>query len=199
MSTDCRATPVPPAGASSLARGELAFAVLLAIGVLLPLLFPGDVPFIKDEPTLIGLAQSANQQGGLAGGGLRGSFGVYYHPVVVWAYQLLLLVTRHLEVIVLLKVILTLAVVLGSLAVLARRTGFARWPVLLVLLSPYLYYFCRTLWDNVFLIPAAALLFAFHAAYAAKPSPGGWPPARPWPSSCSTSIRWRRCRWPPGA
>ena len=79
-----------PAAASGNAPSWPA-AALLALAALVPLLWPGDAPFINDEPQLIANALAANAEGRLAPVGLQGTFGLAYRltflfdedPVVV--------------------------------------------------------------------------------------------------------------------
>jgi hypothetical protein len=143
-----------------------ALAGLMAIQVLRP----GDIPFLNDEPNLIGSALVANQGGRLAEKGLVGSFGLAYAPVCVWIYQALLLVTRDIVSLAAIKIALVWLAVWIAVARLAVRTGLSPWPLLLIPLSPYLAFFQRLLWDNVFLIPVSIGMVAVLAGFLVRPS-----------------------------
>ena len=132
----------------------------LAAGLVgLYFLFPGDVAWINDEPTLlVGIAWRANQDGRLATHGLLGSFGVQYGPVPAWYYQLAWLVGRSLTGIVALKTATMVALLGLALWRLAALLGWRCWPLLFVLASPYVYHYSRCLWDNCFLLPLTAWL-----------------------------------------
>ena len=72
-------------------RGRsIALAALILAG-LVPLVWPGDIPFINDEPQLIASAVNANQDHRLAAMGLLGTFGLFYGPAPTWVYQVLVL------------------------------------------------------------------------------------------------------------
>ena len=100
--------------------------VALVFAALVPLLWPGDVPFIHDEPQLMAKAVAANAEGRLAPLGLLGTFGVTYGPLPVWMYQALLLVTHDLVPVALAHAALMAFVSAGALWSLARTLGL--WP-----------------------------------------------------------------------
>ena len=68
-------------------RSPIALLGLLAAGWLLTAVWPGDIPFINDEPRFIYKALRANQRAELEGTGLVGSLGIPYGPLPVWMYQ----------------------------------------------------------------------------------------------------------------
>ncbi len=152
------------------ARWALA-ALLLA--ALVPLLWPGDVPFIHDEPQLVAKAVAANAEGRLAPLGLLGTFGVTYGPLPVWMYQALLWVTHDLVPVALAHAALMAFVSAGALWSLARTLGL--WPgfAAVPLLTPYFWFYARVLWDNTLLLPLAALAYAGYAAFLARGSAPG--------------------------
>ncbi len=141
------------------------WAVVLAGCLMLALAFPGDVPWINDEPVFIGRAFEANSGGTLAREGLRGMFGIRYGPVAIWIYQGLLLVSQNPIHLSLMKNLLTLALLVGGLIYVGGRCGLPKWPILLVFLSPYIYFYNRLLWDNVLIIPLSLLLWCALLAF----------------------------------
>ena len=152
------------------ARWALA-ALLLA--ALVPLLWPGDVPFIHDEPQLMAKAVAANAEGRLAPLGLLGTFGVTYGPLPVWMYQALLWVTHDLVPVALAHAALMAFVSAGALWSLARTLGL--WPgfAAVPLLTPYFWFYARVMWDNTLLLPLATLAYAGYAAFLARDSVRG--------------------------
>ena len=140
---------------------------------LVPLVWPGDIPFINDEPLLIARAVDANQKGVPAEAGLLGTYGVVYGPVAVWVYQPLVAVTHNLVVITVLHALLMAATTAGALWWLSRSLRLWVWFVPVPLLSPYFWFYARVLWDNPFLIPLGALAIAGYSAYLDSGSPGG--------------------------
>jgi hypothetical protein len=146
------------------------FTYAAALCVAFTLAFPGDIGWVNDEPAFLLAAQTANEQGKLASQVLRGSLGGQYSPLPIWLYQAILLVTRNPIQVSVIKNVVTLAVVVGGLLFLARRLGLSRWPVLLVLLSPWMFHWSRALWDNNLLIPASLALWCLTLAFWQRPS-----------------------------
>ncbi len=142
---------------------------LIAAGILLVfhLLFPGNAPFINDEPQLLKKAYLANRECTLARRGLEGTFGVHYSPLPVWYYQANLLLTRNPVVMTFVKILLMNGLLLFGLWRLAARLNYGRWPILLALVSPYFYIYNRMLWDNCFLIPVSLLAVVFWTDFVA--------------------------------
>jgi hypothetical protein len=156
-------------------------AALVAI-CLLPLVLPGDAPWINDEPQLLALAQHNNITPGhflgipipftIGKRGLQGNRGAIYGPIAVWFYQVMIAVLPH--DLVLLTAARTAAVTLvtaAALAWLSRSTGlrFGFAPVLM--LSPWIYFYSRQMWDNSFLIPLSAMLLASYVGFLKTRSP----------------------------
>jgi hypothetical protein len=143
---------------------------LCALGCV-PLLWPGDAPFINDEPLLIQKALRHLQAGALAGSGIEGTKGVVYGPLAVWIYTLLLWLTKDLTVVVALRALLCTAATAWGLLLLCRFDRTLR-PVLLALalLSPYLWFYSRLLWDNTFQIPLAVLALGAYASFCVRPA-----------------------------
>ncbi|HAR66885.1 MAG TPA: hypothetical protein DCR55_11820 [Lentisphaeria bacterium] len=143
----------------------------LALGpiLVLHLLFPGDIPFLCDEPQLIDNALQANAAGTLAERGLLGTVGVHYGPQATWGYQALLAITDNLIAISVIKQLISLALILSTLLFMAQRLALPRWPILIVLLSPQIHTYLRQLWDNVFLIPLSVVLLALALQFLHQP------------------------------
>src|SRR5580765_7764268 len=97
----------------------IAVAALIFTG-LVPLVWPGDVPFINDEPMLIAKALSANRSGRLAPMGLLGTYGFVYGPAPVWIYQVLVTSSRDLVIVAALHILLMSAATAGALWWLSR-------------------------------------------------------------------------------
>jgi hypothetical protein len=147
-------------------------AVLLA-ACLVPLVCPGDIPFINDEPLLIASAVAANEKGELAQRGLLGTFGVSYGPAPTWVYQALVAITRNLLAVAVLHTVLMAVTTAGALYWLSRSLGLWVWFAPLPLLSPYFWFYARVLWDNPFLIPLGTLAIAGYAAHLSSGSAAG--------------------------
>lgn len=145
----------------------------LVIAAGLALLWPGDVPFINDEPQLVANAVAASAGGRLAPMGLQGTFGFAYGPLPTWIYQGLLAVSHDLVVVAALHAALMVAVTGGALWWLGRTLGL--WPafVAVPLLSPYFWFYARAVWDNTFMLPLGALAVAGYAAFLTTRSPTG--------------------------
>lgn len=144
---------------------------LLGVG-LLTLWWPGDAPWLCDEPLLIEKALEANAAGRPVSKGLRGTMGATYGPLPIWFYQLMLLITHDLVLVSLLKNLLCFVLTAGSLLVLLRTACLPRVAIFAALLSPYAALFNRALWDNALLLPASAMLWAALALFFARPD--GW-------------------------
>jgi hypothetical protein len=151
---------------------RLAVAAVV-VAALVPLIWPGDIPFINDEPQLIANAARANEERQLAPMGLEGTYGFTYGPAPTWVYQALLSISHDLIVVSVLHAALMSAVTAGSLWWLARSLGLWIWFLPVPLLSPYFWFYARVLWDNTFLLPLSALTVAGYAAFLATGSSMG--------------------------
>jgi hypothetical protein len=147
-------------------------ALLVTLGLLCVLhgCWPGDIQFLNDEPLLIENALSANARGGPVALGLMGSHGAFYGPLPTWLYQLWLAFSHDLVWLAACRGVLTAASIAAALLWLSASTGLWPWFAAVILCSPYLWYSDRTLWDNTFCQPLAALGFAGYAAFAAHGS-----------------------------
>jgi hypothetical protein len=125
---------------------------LLALGLLLllGLIFPGDVQFIKDEGLLITNAVAANGRGELATRGLIGTAGIYYGPIPTWFYQAALCITRDLILISLVKNGVSLLLLVLGLAWLGRLCRLPLVWMLPVFMAPFFWQINRSLWDDGF-------------------------------------------------
>ncbi len=159
----------PPAASAAGRRASpgvgVGVALALALATALSLLFPGDAPWINDEPRFILLALEANQAGELATHALVGSQGIPYGPVAIWIYQLLLRVSNDPVALVVLHAILLGGGTSAGLFWLARTLRLWRWFAVLLALSPYLWFYNRLLWDNSFNIPLSALAVAAYCSF----------------------------------
>ncbi len=139
----------------------------VALGAL-SLLWPGDAPWIFDEPRFFHKAL----QGIGAAFGLPGTRGFDMGPFAVWFYGVLLGLTRDLPLIVTIRAALFAAAAIVSLLWLARscedlRPAFAP----LALCSFYLFFYSRILWDT-FYFPLSALCIASYVSFCVKRE--GW-------------------------
>ncbi|MFN7978536.1 MAG: hypothetical protein U0P30_10390 [Vicinamibacterales bacterium] len=147
--------------------------VAVAVAMAVPLLWPGDVPFIHDEPKLMVLAVDANAAGRLAPLGLLGTFGFTYGPLPVWLYQGLLATTRDLVSVAFAHTAVLSVITGAALWMLARALGLWAGFAAVPLLTPYFWFYARVLWDNTLLLPLAALAYAGYAAFLARGSATG--------------------------
>jgi hypothetical protein len=148
-------------------------AVAVVAACAIPLIWPGDIPFINDEPNLIASAVQANARGALADVGLIGTFNFAYGPFPVWIYQLLVAISRDLILVAALHTLLIVAVTASALWWISRSLRLWIWFVPLPLLSPYFWFYSRLLWDNPFLIPLGALTIGGYAAHLSSGSRAG--------------------------
>ena len=128
----------------------------------IPLVFPGDAPFVNDEPQLFIGAFQANMTHRLAIHGLTGSIGLLYGPLPTWFYQLVISITTVPENWVLLRAGFMTVMIISGLVFLQRGTGLWKWFLPIVMVSPYLWYYSRHLWDNSFLLPFSSLALGFY-------------------------------------
>lgn len=145
-------------------RSFLFYSLIAAIGFFY-LLWPGDAPFVNDEPKLFLSADAANKDHHLAPSGLMGSVGLIYGPSPTWAYQLMLLISNQPQAWVVMHVVLMLTGIVIGLMMVARALNLGRWFILLVLFSPYTWFYARHLWDNSFLIPLSCLTLGSYALH----------------------------------
>jgi hypothetical protein len=138
-----------------------------AIVLLTAFLFPGDAPWLNDEPAILERARVANQQPSefagislpftLAQVGLRGTRGVNYGPLPIWFYQALLGITHDPINLVQLRALMFSGLTGFALLWLARSMRLSLWFAAFSMLSPWMWVFSRDLWDNTFCIPLAGI------------------------------------------
>ena len=146
---------------------------LVAVAAAVLLLWPGDVPFINDEPQLVANAVAANAAGRLAPMGLQGTFGFAYGPFPTWIYQAMLALTHDLINVSVLHILLMALVTGVALRSLARSCGLWTGFIAVPLLTPYFWFYARAIWDNTFMLPLAACASAGYAAFLARQSSAG--------------------------
>ncbi|MBI3547895.1 MAG: hypothetical protein HY078_02465 [Elusimicrobia bacterium] len=148
--------------------------LLLALGSLV-LLWPGDVPWVNDEPILLSFALECKRAGVVAAHGLTGSRGVTYGPAPVWFYTALLWLTQDLTTLVLIRAVLAALALGAGLVLLANACGRLR-PTLgaLAFLSPYLWLYNRMLWDNITPYLSILVLAAYASFCADKKAWKAW-------------------------
>lgn len=147
--------------------------VAVAVLAMVPLMFPGDAPFINDEAMLIHNALLHNAEGSLATRGLMGTMGVHYGPLPTLFYQAMLTMTDNLVVIVFVKYLLAVTLLLTAMLWMSSICKLPRAFACLIALSPYVLLFHRSLWDDGFMIPLAAWLLLAYAQFL-KTERGGW-------------------------
>lgn len=148
--------------------------ILLISGLLLLFLLPGSIPFVNDEPKLLEMAWKCNLDNTFATHSLQGTAGFVYGPPAVILYQLfLMLAPTDLVLITILKTALSILPVLLAFRAVFRGPDAPDWrlPLLLLLCSPFFYFYSRNLWDNVFLIPLSALILWFVYRYSRTGAP----------------------------
>jgi hypothetical protein len=133
------------------------FKILLIIVICIPLIWPNDAPFINDEPKFFLLALKANNEHKLAEAGFVGSVGLPYGPIAIWIYQLLISITTVPANWIVLRAGFMLASIALGLFLLLRATGLWKWFIPIILVSPYIWFYSRHLWDNSFLLAFSTL------------------------------------------
>ncbi len=131
---------------------------------VLALLYPGDTVWLGDEAGLLALALQANAEGTVAVHGLTGSMGVSYGALVVWFKQFLLHFTWNPVAIAGAGAVLALAASWGALWRLARIFHLPVGPVAAFFFcSPFVWFYLRQPWDNVYLMPLSLWYAVFLA------------------------------------
>jgi len=148
----------------------LGFLLLALVLGSVRFLWPGDVPFRLDETLVVRMAAKANENAVLGVHSVatpRSTSG----PVPVWIYQAVL--ASHVSFFTLwwLKVsIFTAALFYAGLRLL-RSLPFLRPETLILLgLSPYLWFYSRDLWDNSWEIPLSAVALSSYLGFCCRPN-----------------------------
>ena len=123
------------------------------------IIYPGEIPWLSDEPKLIANAYKLNLSGELASAGLKGSLGLVYGNFPTIIYQLLLLFFSSILSVAFVKTTLALAITIYALQKISNLLNWNWQLSLFFLISPYLFLYNRILWDNPFLIPLSAVIF----------------------------------------
>lgn len=142
--------------------------VTIALVVLgaLRLLWPGDIYFIHDEMLLLRQAREENRTGTATQHGLQGSRGVAYGPLPVVIYRALMAVSDSPIVWATTKsLFITVVTILSVLGLLRLFPAIPPWCGLIPLLSPYLWFYTRDLWDNSFNVAWTAALFVAYLSF----------------------------------
>lgn len=147
--------------------GKKRILILLVLTIIFRLLLPGDISFLGDEAKLLNLALDAFYTGEFVELGLLGTRGFHYGPVGPNFYLFLIFITRNIFHLVTLKTLIVSCLNLFGLALIFKRfKSFDRLMWFFVFLSPYFWFYSRTLWDNSLLIGltslAVGLYFEFH-------------------------------------
>jgi hypothetical protein len=168
--------------AMSVYQDQMVSSTVSRPGVLLPaamivassfaFLYPGDAPWINDEPSLVLDALEASAGHRLAEHGLIGSKGLPYGPLPVWVYQAMLGISHDPVVLVVLHVAILLIPIAIALVWLSRTLDLYPWFAIPILLSPYLWFYSRLLWDNNLSLSLSALTVAAHAHFLRRGSGG---------------------------
>jgi hypothetical protein len=149
--------------------------VLLALMVCLMAIRPGDGPWLNDEPAMMDLALWYNTHPcprnsfGVslpftpAPFGLLGTRGVRYGPLPIWIDQILLGVTHNLVWMSAIRGLVVNGITAAALYWLSKTLGVSPWLAVVTMLSPWLWFYSRQLWDNSLCIPASALMLAAYA------------------------------------
>lgn len=146
-------------------RASLVVWLALIVAVCALRIDPGNAPFGADESELINYALNANEAGHLAEHGVLGTKGIHYGPVPVWIYQLALHITHDPIKISIMRAILVSIVTALSLLWISFTLRLNHWFIAALMLSPFLWFYSRQLWDNSFNIPLCALATAAYVDF----------------------------------
>lgn len=134
------------------------FFIVLCILAACRLVFVGDIPFGNDDAQLFERALADNDAFRITTYGLLGSRGLDYGPLAIWFYRTLLFFTHDILLIATVRIVLVASCTLYVLWTLMNLfQSFKRLCLLLVFLSPYLWFYGRDLWDNSLVIPLSGL------------------------------------------
>ncbi len=142
----------------------------LLLAIVPGVLWPGAVSWMCDEPMLVGQACYNNQAHHLASRGLGGTLVVPYGPFPMQFYQLLLLFSHDVRVLVVIHAFFLSALMAGSLLWLSRTLRLTPWFAAAIVLAPYLWWSQRVLWDASFALSIGMFGMAAYAAHLRRPS-----------------------------
>src|SRR4051794_16903118 len=145
---------------------RLRFLILLTILSTLPiLLFPGDTPWIFDEPAEVAIALQANQNHHLASHALSGNFRIQYGPLPIQLNQLFLLISHDPRVLIFLRAAIVAALMAVSLLWLGRGLNLPIYFAPVILLAPSIWLWTRQPWAAFLVTPLSILSIAAYAWY----------------------------------
>jgi hypothetical protein len=149
-------------------------ALILISICALQMIWPGDAPWICDEPLFVGRAQRYNRVPGeylgihlpftIAPRGLLSNRQVFHGPLPIWIYQVMLLVSHDPIVLVAIRAFVMSLATAGAMIWLGKTLRLNLWLVPVAMLSPWFWLYDRVLWDT-FAVPLSALLLASYAAF----------------------------------
>ncbi|MGD0766996.1 MAG: hypothetical protein ABSB42_02105 [Tepidisphaeraceae bacterium] len=150
-------------------------AIALAAIVAGTTFWPGDGPWIYDEPLIMEMAIRQNAAPCFvwrirlpftpAAYGLLGTRGARYGPLAVWIDQIFLGFTRDPVLMLAIRAGGAAAINAVALAWLCRTLRFSSWLGVCAMLSPWLWLYARQLWDNSLCIPLSAMMLAAYADF----------------------------------
>ena len=143
--------------------GLLLLATLIGVLALLRFWDLPSAPFISDEPIFQMMVDQHLSQHTLPRHALVGNKGVVYGPTALWLYMPIRLFTDSVPLIVAFHALFQC---LGFLLLfLAIRSSVSRkvalWTLVLVVASPYLFFYARLPWDNTFFVFLVPLVLFF--------------------------------------
>jgi hypothetical protein len=150
---------------------------LIAISVLMGLR-PGDSPWFFDMPRDFNLAIQFNSTPTHIAGitipftpspyGLKGTHGIRYGPLAIWLDQIMLGMTSDPITMTAVRTILFALMTGFSLLWMSRILNVTPWLAVVTMLSPWIYYYTRELWDNSVSMPFCALSFVAYGDFLAR-------------------------------
>lgn len=137
----------------------------LSIAAIPAVLWPGDAPWVWDEPMEFARALQANQKHWLAQDGLSGSFPVPYGALGIQFYQLWLLFTHEPRTLVVLHALTCGIPTAIALLWLARTLRLNPWFAAAILAGPHMWFEARRLWQPSFCVPLSAMAVAAYGSF----------------------------------
>src|SRR5688572_556206 len=165
MASAVQADPNPNGKVARRASWTAAAVVTLLAALVPAVIWPGDTPWMNDEPAQIAKAFHANQARTLEHRGLKGSLGIHYGPLPTQIYQALLLLTHDPVKLVVLRAALCSGATALALLWLSRTLRLNPWFAACVVLAPFVWLWTRQLWDASFAIPIGAIALAAYASF----------------------------------
>ena len=132
---------------------------------LIRLVWIGDESFIHEEAKFIHMALDANERGDWLTLGNMGKMGARYGPATVWFYRALLAITHDIYMVAALSTATITSLTLIGLRWLARSTRLHPMSLIPVMLSPYLFYYSRKIWDGPFTSPLILISFSTYLLF----------------------------------